>query len=70
LSLGPFAWPEGVITTDLTTGADSETVAWLVSALGYARAQGQDTLVGYLEAVMEDVVFEIEMAARKAFAVG
>ncbi len=36
----------------------------------YARAQGQDKLVGYLEAVMEDVVFEMELAARKASAVG
>jgi hypothetical protein len=73
LSLGPSAWPEGVITTDMTMGANGETaaLAWLVSAMGYARAQGQETLIGYLEAVMEEAVFEMEMAAtRKAFRVG
>ena len=63
---------EGVVTADLTVGADSPnaTLAWLGSALEYARAQGQDKLVGYLEAVMEDVVFEMELAVRKASAVG
>ncbi len=57
---------------DLTVGADSPnaTLTWLGSALEYARAQGQDKLVGHLEAVMEDVVFEMEMAAWKASAVG
>lgn len=59
--------------TYLTVGADSKTaaLAWLVSALEYARSQGQTTLIGYLEAVMEDVVFEMEMAAtKKAFRAG
>jgi hypothetical protein len=69
--LGPSAFPEGGITTDLTTGADGEgaTLAWLVSAVGYARAQGQEALVGYLEAVMEDAVFEMELAATAIGAV-
>ena len=53
-------------------GADSQnaTLAWLERALKYARAQSQEKLVGYLEAVMEDAVFEMEIAARKASAVG
>ncbi len=58
---------EGVITTDSTVGKDNQTaaLAWLGSALEYTRAQGQGNLVGYLEADMEDVVFEIELAAQK-----
>ncbi len=50
----------------LMLGADNETVAlvWLVGALEQARTQGQTKLVGYLEVVLEDVVFEMESAAR------
>jgi hypothetical protein len=42
----------------------------LVSSLERARTQGQFRAVGYLEAVADDVVFEMEMAARRAFLVG
>ena len=51
-----------------TSAVDDDTVAlaWLVSALAQARTQGQTKLVGYLEAVLDDVVFEMEMAARRA----
>jgi len=50
----------------LSPGVDNETVAlaWLVSALEQARTQSQTKLVDYLEAVLEDVVFEMESAAR------
>ena len=50
----------------LTLGADNETVAlaWLMSALEHARTQRQTKLVDYLEVVLEDVVFEMESAAR------
>ena len=50
----------------LTLGVDNETaaLAWLVGALGQARAQSQTKLVGYLEVILEDVVFEMESAAR------
>ena len=50
----------------LPLGADNETVAlvWLVGALEQARTQSQTKLVGYLEVVLEDVVFEMESAAR------
>jgi hypothetical protein len=35
----------------------------LAEALEYARAKGQVRVVGYLEAVMDDVVFEIKSAS-------
>ncbi len=44
---------------------DTATLAWLVSALEQARARGEMKLVGYLEAVVEDVIFEVEAAARR-----
>ena len=47
-------------TRDAT--ADS---AWLDEALEYARTNGQTRVVGYLEAVLDDAVFEEEMAARR-----
>lgn len=52
---------------DVALGVDGETatLAWLVSALEQARARGQMKLVDYLEAVVEDVVFEVEAAARR-----
>lgn len=52
---------------DVALGVDGETatLAWLVGALEQARARGQIKLVDYLEAVVEDVVFEVEAAARR-----
>lgn len=44
--------------------ADIETLAWLVSALEQARREGQSKAVGYLEVVLDDVVFEMESAAH------
>ena len=40
------------------------TLAWLVSGLEHTRRRGQTKVVGYLEAVLDDVVFEMESAAR------
>ena len=59
-------------TQDLKPGADTEqaTLAWLVEALEYARSRGQAKVVGYLEEVADDVVFEVEMVARRASLVG
>jgi hypothetical protein len=37
----------------------------LVEALEYARANGQTRVVDHLEAVLDDVEFEMEMAARR-----
>ena len=45
---------------------DTRTLAWLVSALEQARREGQAKAVGYLEAVADDVVFEMESAARRS----
>jgi hypothetical protein len=52
--------------------ADTEaaTLAWLVSALKHARSRGQTKVVGYLDEVADDVVFEVEMVARRASFVG
>ena len=57
----------GGSTLDQTLGADAGTVTvdWLTSALEQARAQGQWKAVGYLESVLDDVEFEMEMAARR-----
>jgi hypothetical protein len=50
---------------------ESVSLAWLEDALGYAYAHGQMQTLAYLEALMEDVVFEMEMAtSKKAFTVG
>jgi hypothetical protein len=45
---------------------DTAALAWLVSALEQARRQGQTRLVDYLETIADDVVFEVEMVARRA----
>jgi hypothetical protein len=37
----------------------------LVEALEYARTNGQARVVDHLEAVLDDVVFEMEIAARR-----
>lgn len=49
----------------LDVDINAATLAWLVGALGHALARGQTKLVGYLEAVVEDVVFAVEAAARR-----
>ena len=41
------------------------TLAWLVGALEHARIRGRTKLVSYLEAVVDDVLFEVEAAARR-----
>ena len=53
---------------DVTTGADAQTatLSWLMDALARAREGGHERLVGHLEAVADDVVFEAEAAARGA----
>jgi hypothetical protein len=59
-------------TVNSTVGEDSEaaTLAWLVSALEHMRSRGQTKLVGYLEEVADDVVFEVEWIARRTSLVG
>jgi hypothetical protein len=53
-----------------SVGNESVSLAWLEDALEHAYAHGQMQTLAYLEAVMEDVVFAMEMAARKPFTVG
>jgi hypothetical protein len=38
---------------------------WLAEALEHARTDGQTRVVDYLEAVLDDVVFEMESVARR-----
>jgi hypothetical protein len=38
-------------------------LAWLAEALQRLRPEGQSKVVGYLEAVLEEVVFEMEASS-------
>ena len=54
---------------DVPLGADNKTtiLAWLINALEQARTtQDQQKAVGYLEALADEVLFEMEMAARRS----
>jgi hypothetical protein len=58
---------------DIAASVDNEPVAlaWLEAALEHAYAHGQIKALAYLEALMEDVVFMMEIAAtRKALTDG
>ncbi len=47
---------------DLVLNTNDEVeLAWLEGALEHAYAQGQTQLLAYLEAVMEEVLFEMEL---------
>ena len=46
------------------------TLAWLEEALEHAYSHGQHAALAYLEAVIEDVVFEEEITAGTASVVG
>ncbi len=57
-----------MILSELATGAANETavdLSWLMSALEHARAQDQTKVMGYLEAIADDVIFEMESSANK-----
>lgn len=49
----------------LVADTEAATLAWLEAALEHARSNGQTRVVGYLEAVMDDMVFEIESASPR-----
>jgi hypothetical protein len=54
-----------------SAGDESVSMAWLKDAIEHAHAHGQMSTLAYLEAVLEDAVFEMELAAtRKAFTLG
>ena len=46
------------------THDNSATLAWLGEALEYTRRRNQAKLVGHLEEILDDAVFEMEMAAQ------
>jgi hypothetical protein len=48
-----------------SVGNESVALAWLEEALEHAYAHGQIKSLAYLEAVMEDVVFVMEMATTR-----
>ena len=62
----------GGSTLDSMLGTHTETVtlAWLEHALEHAYSHGQHSALAYLEAVIEDVVFEEETAVRTASVIG
>jgi len=47
----------------LVEDTETATLVWLVSALEHAHTRGQTKIVGYLETVVEEVLFEVEAAA-------
>lgn len=49
---------------EVPAGAETATLLWLMGALDRAREGGHERLVGHLEAVADDAVFEAEAAAR------
>jgi hypothetical protein len=49
---------------------ENATLAWLDGALEHAYSHGQSKALAYLEAIMEDVVFEEEMAIRETPVLG
>ena len=49
---------------------ENATVAWLEAALEHAYFHGQHSTLAYVEAIMEDVVFEEEIADRTASLLG
>jgi hypothetical protein len=54
-----------------SVGEEFVSLAWLEEALEHAYAHGQIKTLAYLEWVMEDAVFVMELAAtRKASSVG
>jgi hypothetical protein len=49
----------------LDDGVDNDAcMSWLGDALEHAYARGRLVLLAYLEAVMEDEVFEVEWSSR------
>jgi hypothetical protein len=54
-----------------SVGDESVSLTWLEEALEHAYAHGQMKTLAYLEAIIEDAVFMMEMAAtRKPVTVG
>ena len=50
--------------TRLLSNDNEVSLAWLADALQRLRPEGRAKAVGYLEAVLEELVFELKMAPR------
>jgi hypothetical protein len=58
---------ESTLDSMLVVDTETATLAWLISALKQARTtQEQSKAIGYLEALANDVLCEMEMAARRS----
>ena len=49
----------------LGLNTDTASLAWVISALGQVRTQDESKAIRYLGDVADDVVFEMESAARR-----
>ncbi len=54
----------------VVSNTDTTTLAWVEDALSCVYAYGQMKALAYLEAVMDDAVFEMEMDERRAVSIG
>ena len=50
--------------TEYLSPDDEACLAWLADAVERVRLEGQTKVAGYLEAVLEEVAFEIDAAPR------
>ena len=56
---------ENGLESGMNTYDGTSALTWLIGALEYARTNGQERVIGYLEAILDDVVFEMESVARR-----
>jgi hypothetical protein len=49
----------------LDRDTENATLEWLIEALAQARSRAQTKMVGYLETVADEVVFEVEAAREQ-----
>jgi hypothetical protein len=55
----------GTLNPALKRDTENATLEWLFEALEQARSGGQTKLVGYLETVADEVIFEVEAARER-----
>jgi len=56
--------------TEFLSPDNEACLAWLADAVERVRLEGQTKVAGYLEAVLQEVVFEIDMTPRFRPSVG
>jgi hypothetical protein len=62
------AQPPGERSTSLSSADNEVCLAWLADALQQLRREGRTKAVGYLDAVLDEVVFEMEIAPGRDLA--